>query len=310
MNWRKIIFFLFIAFCLTPYALPPLVVALGLIFALFFENPYPNRTKKYRANLFTLSVIFFGFGFTKLDFTNSFNLGYVFLIAAVLFIPVIGFLTIKFFKTNRKTYPLITAAIAVGGEETISAISPPSINIGEKDLSAAVSVIFLINLAAIFIFPIAGYLLNLTVYEYAVWTAIAIPDTLFALNSATVFGANSLMVASANNIVRLLFLIPIAYVFAYIYKEKRFTKPAIPWLLFFFFLSIVVRNYLPTIIPPSFYDSFVNLAKVGFTITIFLTAIGFSRQTFKDAGIKPLIFGFLLWSLLAIAGLIAVIRLV
>lgn len=298
-----------IAFCLTPYASPPLAFALGLIFALIFENPYPQKSKKYRKILFTISVIFFGFGLTMVDFRNSLDLGYVFLISAFFSILLVGFLIVKFFKTERKTYSLISAAVAVGGENTISAISPAA-NVEEKNLSAAVSVIFLINLAAIFIFPIAGYLLNLTVYQYAIWTAIAIPDTLFALNSAAVFGATSLLVASANNLVRLLFLIPTAYLFAYFYSDKKPAKPAIPWLLFLFFIAFIIRYFTPLFVPPSFYDSFVNLAKVGFTITIFLTGICFSRQTFADAGIKPLIFGFLLWSLSAIALLIAVIYLI
>lgn len=309
MNWRKTAFFLLITFCLTPYAFPPVAFAAGLTFALIFENPYPQKSKKYGKILFTISVIFSGFGLTRVDFKNSLTESYILLISAVILTLFVGFLLVKFLKTKRKTYPLISAAVAVGGENTISAVSP-AINIEEKDLSAAVAVIFLINLTAIFVFPIAGYLLNLTVYQYGVWTAIAIPDTLFALNSAATFGADSLLLASANNLVRLLFLIPTACIFAYLYNDEKSAKPAIPWLLFLFFITFLIRYLTPLFIPPSFYDSFVNLAKAGLTITIFLTAVGFSRQTLRDAGIKPLIFGFLLWSLLAIAALIAVIRLI
>lgn len=309
MNWRKPVFFLLIAFCLTPFTLPPLAITAGLIFALIFENPYPQHTKKAIQIFFVISVIFLGFGFDYVYLKNSLNLGYVLLIIFVVSTLLIGFLIIRFLKPNPKTYSLTAAAIAVSGKNAISAISP-TIDVEENDSSPAVSTIFLINLTAIFIFPIAGYLLNLTVYQYGVWTAIAIPDTLFALNSATIFGAESLKVASANNIVRLLFLIPIAYIFAYFYKDTKFSSPKIPWLLFLFFVPIIIRHYAPVIIPISFYDVFVNLAKAGFTITLFLTGIEFSRQTIKDADIKSLIFGFLLWSLLAIASLIAVIRLV
>lgn len=309
MIWRKTAFFLLIIFCLTPYGLPPLAFAAGLLFASFFENPYAETTQKYGTILFTISVILFGFGLNFRYFQISLQLTYVLLIAAVFSIILAGLLIVKLLKIKRKTYSLITAAVAVGGKDTIAAISP-AINVEEKDLNTAFSTIFLINMAAVFVFPVAAYFLNLKANEYAVWTALAIPDTLFALSSAAVFGTDSVQIASANNIVRLLFLIPTAYLFAYFYKEKNSAKPAIPWLLFLFFIPVLIRNYAPSIIQPSFFESFVNLAKAGFTITIFLTGIGFSRQTFKNIGIKPLIFGFLLWILLAIVSLFWVIRLV
>ncbi len=309
MTWRKILFFLLIAFCLTPFALPPAVFAAGLIFALIFGNPYPNQTKKYGTVLFQISVVFCGFGLSPLDIFNSIKLLHILIIFTVVSPLLIGFLIIILFKIKGKTFPLIFAAIAVGGENAVSAIVP-AINIEENESNAAISTIFLINLAAIFIFPSAGYLLNLSVNQYAVWTGLAIPGTLFVLNGATIFGLISLLIASAYNIIKLLFLIPVTYIFAYFYKENTFKKPVIPWVLFCFFISIVVRYYLPGFIPPSFYESLLNLAKAGLTITIFLTGIGFSRQTFKDSGIKPLIFGFFLWSLLAVISLIAVTRLV
>ena len=307
MTWRKTVFFLLVAFCLTPYALPPLAFAAGLIFAAVFGNPYPNRSEKYGKIIFKISVVLFGFGLNFLYFVNFTKLGYLYLIAWVVATLLFGFLFIKFLKTKRKTYLLASAAIAVSGENTISAISP-AIHIEENDSNAAFSTIFLINLTAIFLFPIAGYFLNLSIYQYAVWTAVAIPDTLFALNAATLFGEIPLSAASLINLLRLLFLIPVAHFLVYFYKEKTPDKPVIPWFLFLFFVPIAVRRFLPDIIPPSFYESFVNLAKAGFTITIFLTGSVFSRQTFKNVGIKPLIFGFLLWSLLAIVLLIAVIR--
>ena len=64
------------------------------------------------------------------------------------------------------------------------------------------------------------------------------PALFFVLNGATIFGLISLLIASAYNIIKLLFLIPVTYIFAYFYKENAFKKPVIPWdFVLFFYLN-------------------------------------------------------------------------
>jgi uncharacterized membrane protein YadS len=58
----KIIFFLLILACLTPFASPPIALALGLIMALTIGNPYQEKSAKFNKIILRSSVNLLGFG--------------------------------------------------------------------------------------------------------------------------------------------------------------------------------------------------------------------------------------------------------
>jgi uncharacterized membrane protein YadS len=89
-------------------------------------------------------------------------------------------------------------------------------------------------------------------------------------------------------------------------KVKKAIQIAIPYFIFFFLLATLIRTYMPGEFPPSVFDSLVNLAKAGLTVTLFLIGASLSRETLKKVGIKPLFQGVLLWILISIVSLWAV----
>jgi uncharacterized membrane protein YadS len=106
-----------------------------------------------------------------------------------------------------------------------------------------------------------------------------------------------------------LWIVPVALLFAWIYRAKnaeKKTKIAIPWFIFLFLLATVARTYAPAEIPPSIFDSLVNLAKAGLTVTLFLIGASLSRDTLRKVGVKPLVQGIVLWIVISIISLWAV----
>jgi uncharacterized membrane protein YadS len=61
---------------------------------------------------------------------------------------------------------------------------------------------------------------------------------------------------------------------------------------------------------PSIFDSLVNLAKAGLTITLFLIGLSLSREMLKSVGWRPFALGTILWIIVASAALWAVISFV
>jgi len=62
MTLKKVLFVLLILFCLSPYGSPPLALALGLVVAFTFGNPFPQLEGKFTKYLLQASVVLLGFG--------------------------------------------------------------------------------------------------------------------------------------------------------------------------------------------------------------------------------------------------------
>ena len=106
---------------------------------------------------------------------------------------------------------------------------------------------------------------------------------------------------------------PSALMFAFLYRrsdgEAR-AKVAVPWFIFLFIGAAAFRTYAPVFIFPSIFDSLVNLAKAGMTITLFLIGASLTPRTLKKVGIRPLVQGILLWIVISSVALWAVVKLV
>ncbi|MEO8074440.1 MAG: putative sulfate exporter family transporter, partial [Acidobacteriota bacterium] len=176
MSWQKVVFFLLILACLTPFASPPIALALGLILALTIGNPYSEQTTKITKILLQGSVILLGFGMNLTTVVKAGKDGILFTIATIFGTLVLGFIVGKLLKINRKTSDLISAGTAICGGSAIAAVAP-TIRAAADETSVSLGTVFILNSVALFAFPIIGHALGLTQHQFGVWSAIAIHDT-------------------------------------------------------------------------------------------------------------------------------------
>ena len=92
-------------------------------------------------------------------------------------------------------------------------------------------------------------------------------------------------------------------------ESSKKAKLVVPWFIFLFLLTTVIRTYMPPIFPSSAFDSLVMLAKAGLTVTLFLIGASLSREILKKVGIKPLVQGIILWITISLVSLWAVLKL-
>jgi uncharacterized integral membrane protein (TIGR00698 family) len=308
MWWQKIVFFLLIIACLTPYVSPPIALALGLILAFTIGNPFPSETKKTTKYLLQISVVLLGFGMNLTNVIKAGKDGILFTIATIFGTLILGFLIGKLFKINEKTSSLISSGTAICGGSAIAAVGP-AIDADSEEISVSLGTVFILNSIALFIFPVIGQMLNLTQNQFGIWSAIAIHDTSSVVGAAARYGNEALQIATTVKLARALWIAPVALIFAYFYRAKngeKKTKIAVPWFIFLFLLATVIRTYAPSQILPSVFDSLVNIAKAGLTITLFLIGASLSREVLKKVGVKPLIQGILLWIVISVVSLWAV----
>ncbi|CAM4028368.1 YeiH family protein [Flavobacterium sinopsychrotolerans] len=302
---QQLIFAALLLFCTTIFVSPPIALVLGLIVANLFGHPFLELNHKATNYLLQFSVVGLGFGMNVHSAVSAGKEGLLFTIISIVSTLILGTFLGKWFKTDKETSHLISCGTAICGGSAIAAIAPV-IKSNEKQTSVALGVIFILNSVALFLFPAVGHWLDLTQKEFGLWCAIAIHDTSSVVGAASKFGPEALQIATTVKLARALWIIPVALITAFIFKNKS-GNIKIPYFIGLFVLAMIANTYLPEmdIIGPHF----VSVAKIGLTITMFLIGAGLNRNVLKSVGLKPLAQGILLWTFIAIATLVSIIYL-
>jgi uncharacterized integral membrane protein (TIGR00698 family) len=275
---------------------------MGLIIAQFIGHPYLHLNHKATHILLQVSVVGLGFGMNVTSALKAGKEGILFTIVSIIGTLVIGFFMGKFLKIEKKTSYLISAGTAICGGSAIAAISPV-IKAEEKQISVALGTIFILNSAALFLFPFIGHQLNLSQSQFGMWCAIAIHDTSSVVGAASKYGPQALEIATTVKLARALWIIPVAFLSTFIFKNKE-SKIKIPYFIGLFVLAMIANTYIPFVQQYNHY--LTNIAKAGLTLTLFLIGCGLNRKTISSVGFKPLIQGVILWVIIATAALWAV----
>ena len=286
---------------LSSWVTPPMVLFIGLVFALLCGQAYPTFNKKVSKKLLQYSVIGLGFGMNLQASLASGKEGMLFTIISVIGTLLIGmFIGCKVLKLNRNTSYLISSGTAICGGSAIAAVGP-IINAKDTDMSMALATVFILNAIGIFLFPILGHWLGLTQQEFGTWAAIAIHDTSSVVGAGAAYGEEALQVATTIKLTRALWIIPLALVTSIIFRSEG-KKISVPWFILFFILAMLINTYLLADFPQI--GKFIaGIARKGLIITMFFIGASLSVDVIKSVGIRPLLQGVLLWIIISAASL-------
>jgi uncharacterized integral membrane protein (TIGR00698 family) len=303
---REVIFMFAVVLCLSPLISPPIALLMGLIIAQFIGHPYLNLNHKATHILLQVSVVGLGFGMNVNSALKAGKEGFIFTIVSIIGTLVIGIFLGKILKIEKKISFLIATGTAICGGSAIAAISPV-IKADEKQISVALGTIFILNSVALVIFPFIGHYLNLSESQFGLWCAIAIHDTSSVVGAAGKYGPQALEVATTVKLARALWIIPIAFLSTFIFKNKG-TKIKIPYFIGLFVLAMIANTYVPFIQDYSHY--LTGFAKATLTLTLFLIGCGLSRKVLSSVGYKPLLQGIALWIVISVSTLWAIFSLI
>ncbi|WP_353184638.1 putative sulfate exporter family transporter [Parapedobacter lycopersici] len=301
---REVIFLLAVVCCLSPLISPPVALLMGLVIAQFIGHPYLHLNHRATHILLQISVVGLGFGMNASNALKAGEDGFLFTIASIIGTLVIGYFMGKILRIDRKSAYLIAVGTAICGGSAIAAVSPV-MKAEEKQISIALGTIFILNSLALFIFPFIGNSLNLSQAQFGLWSAIAIHDTSSVIGAAGKYGTQSLEVATTVKLARALWIIPVALLSAFLFKNSS-RKVKIPWFIGLFILAMIANTYIPFVRDFSHY--LTGIAKAGLTLTLFLIGCGLNRKLLLRVGFRPLIQGVVLWGIISAAALWAVLR--
>ena len=286
---------------LSTWVTPPVVLFIGLVFALLCGQAYPTFNKNISKKLLQYSVIGLGFGMNLQASLASGKEGMFFTIISVIGTLLIGmFIGCKVLKLNRNTSYLISSGTAICGGSAIAAVGP-IIKAKDTDMSMALATVFILNAIGLFLFPALGHWLGLSQQEFGTWAAIAIHDTSSVVGAGAAYGEEALQVATTIKLTRALWIIPLALVTSVIFRSDG-KKITIPWFILFFIVAMLINTYLLADYPAV--GKFIaDIARKGLIITMFFIGASLSVDVIKSVGIRPLLQGILLWIIISAASL-------
>ena len=290
---------------LSCWCTPPVMLFLGLAYALICGQVYPSFNKKMSKMLLQYSVVGLGFGMNLHESLASGKEGMTFTIISVIGTLAIGMLIgRKLLKVDRETSYLISSGTAICGGSAIAAVGPV-IKAKPANMSVALAVVFVLNAIALFIFPSIGHWLELSQQQFGTWAAIAIHDTSSVVGAGAAYGEEALEVATTIKLTRALWIIPLALATSLIFKSKD-SRITIPWFILYFIIAILLNTFVLDSVP-QVGTAVSGIARRFLTLTMFFIGASLSMDVLRAVGIKPLIQGILLWIVISVGSLLYII---
>ncbi len=205
---------------------------------------------------------------------------------------IFGHLLARVFKVDREQSLLMTTGTAICGGSAMAAVAPV-INASALSMAVSMSVVFILNAVAIYVFPPLGQWLQLTQEQFGLWAALAIHDTSSVLAAASLYGEKALELATVTKLTRSLWIVPICFVIALFYKSAQKKKIQVPWVIVVFLAVSTLFTFVPALAILRPHTQM--LAKIGFGMTLFLIGLQMNKDNLKRVGWSPLAFGLSLW---------------
>jgi len=298
------LFWIALALCFASFVSPPIALAIGLVLALTAGHPYAKQNNKVTKLLLQISVVGLGFGMNLTSMIQAGKTGFAFTVATIFGTLILGFIVAKAIRLPRRLAHLISCGTAICGGSAIAAVGPV-VGADANEMSVSLGTVFILNSIALLLFPIIATSLSMTQQQFGVWAAIAIHDTSSVAGAAAKYGATALGIAMTIKLSRALWIIPVSLGTAVVFKSDT-KKITIPWFILFFVFAVIAATFVPfiTLVAPTI----TEIAKRGLTVTLFLIGAGLSKEVLRTVGVKPLLFGVMLWIVISVCSLFVVLN--
>ena len=173
---------------------------------------------------------------------------------------------------------LITHGTAICGGTTIVSLSP-IIKANQEQTAIALTLIFFFNAIALFCFPLIGQILDLSQEQFGVWAALAIHDTSSVVATSSLYGEESLAVATTIKLARTLWILPILLITS---LSQGFSKKEIslPWFISLFLLAAASSSLI--VFPPFLLEMISKTSNILIIIALFYIGTSLTRETLKE----------------------------
>ncbi len=278
-----------------------IAVLSGMTLSLSLGNPYAEFMKKCTSKILTWSIVGLGFGMNLLTVIHVGIQGIGYTVISIVGVILVGLALGKILKNSSESSLLITVGTAICGGSAIAAIAP-TIHAKHENVSLALAVVFVLNAAALFIFPVVGHHMHLTEHQFGLWSALAIQDTSSVVGATLQYGHESLMIGTTVKLARALWIVPMTLFIAFwtarkTHHEIEKVKAKKPWFIVGFIGAAALMTWLPSL--QAIGQTIHAIAEQVLVIALFCIGASLSRTSLYALGVRPLLQGLILWGCLA-----------
>ena len=300
MNLKKTApFYIAALFCLTPWVSSPTALVIGFLLASLGLVPSHLQIGKLTKKLLAYSIVGLGFGIQFEQALAVTGDGIGLIVVSILGTLSVGWILARKMGLEKTTGYLISSGTAICGGSAIAAVAP-AIKADDEQIGLALATVFVLNSVALFLFPVIGHALELSQHTFGTWAAIAIHDTSSVVGAASAYGEEALTTATTLKLARALWIIPIAFISALIFRNDQ-KKITIPYFILFYCAAIFISDVMPQF--DAIYQGIFDVSKRALVVCLFLIGCGISIEKLKAAGPKPLMFGVSLWVMISTGSL-------
>ena len=292
------------AFCLLPFVPAGGALVLGIAVALLVGNPWPAETKRFAPLLLGIAVMGLGGAADLAVVARAGARGIGYTVVGITLTCAAGLALARLLKVEDDTAVLVTAGTAICGGSAIAAVAP-AIRARTESVSVALGTVFLLNAAALVLFPPLGRVAGLDAPRFGLFAALAIHDTSSVVGAATAFGPAAVEVATTVKLARTLWIVPLAFLAARRHARRTGEAAAAsgrpPWFLAGFVAIAALVTLVPALRPAGLATAIA--AKRLLVVTLFLVGATLTREAIARVGLRPFLLGVALWVLAASATL-------
>lgn len=318
---RRALMLLLAAACLTPWATPAISLAVGIVVALLGLAAFEAEAKVWSRRLIQMSVVLLGLRlpFDKLVQTGLGGLAFA--AGTILGALALGWLLGRLLRVEGKVATLLSSGTAICGGSAIGAVGA-SIAASSSQMAVAMGTVFLLNGAALYLFPVLGHALHMSETQFGTWAGVAIHDVSSVVGAArgyhTLDPISTVAVETATvvKLSRVIWIFPISLGAAWVWRgtgEQAKPSPTrFPWFILGFIAASAARTFVPIVTDLSVRHAaaIAYAATAGMTLALFLIGAGLSVKAIKGVGWRALVMGVVLWACLAGASLAVVMGMV
>ena len=297
-----------------------LAILLGMVLG---NTIYPNFSEQLsdgvnfaKGQILRLAIIFYGF---KLTLTQVASVGMPAVMTDALVLTSTFLLTYwlgtKWLKVDKQTTLLIGSGASICGAAAVIA-AEPVVKAEAHKVTIAVATVVVFGTIAMLLYPFLyqlGWLQPwLNAQQYGIYTGSTIHEVAQVVVAGNAVSTEVGNTAVVTKMIRVMMLAPFLLILSFALTKtssdngekpsfiNRVQQVKVPWFAFIFILVVVLHTWVP--MTASFEQSMVMLDDVLLTMAMFALGLTTHMSAIKQAGVKPLILGAIMFTWLIVGG--------
>lgn len=297
-----------------------LAILLGMVLG---NTIYPNFSEQLsdgvnfaKGQILRLAIIFYGF---KLTLTQVASVGMPAVMTDALVLTSTFLLTYwlgtKWLKVDKQTTLLIGSGASICGAAAVIA-AEPVVKAEAHKVTIAIATVVVFGTIAMLLYPFLyqlGWLQPwLNAQQYGIYTGSTIHEVAQVVVAGNAVSTEVGNTAVVTKMIRVMMLAPFLLILSFALTKgssdngekpsfiNRVQQVKVPWFAFIFILVVVLHTWIP--MTASFERNMVMLDDVLLTMAMFALGLTTHMSAIKQAGVKPLILGAIMFTWLIVGG--------